>query len=110
MKMFSALVFYINFSFLITIPIFAAHSKNTNTFIPNATMEKQIPRTMAGDRGRYYLLGMEKRGNIIVSLSKRIGTDSTGYSVCEINWNKNLIRDTGYSEESVDKINYNPSK
>ncbi len=72
--------------------------------------EVEIPRSAAGDKGRYYLLEAKKDGDIIKTLHKRVGVDSVGYTRCEINCKSNKIRDIGYSEEGPDKINANPTK
>jgi hypothetical protein len=35
--------------------------------------EREIPPSMAGDKGRYFLLDATKKGNIISTLHKRVG-------------------------------------
>lgn len=71
--------------------------------------EMLIPRTMAGDKGKYFLLEKKKQGSTIVTLHKRIGVDSIGYSKSEINCKFKKIRELGYSEESAKAIKENPT-
>ncbi|NOT67589.1 MAG: hypothetical protein HOP04_04535 [Methylophilaceae bacterium] len=72
--------------------------------------EIPIPRTMAGDKGRYFLLEKKKQGTTIITLHKRIGVDSVGYSKSEINCKSKQIRELGYSEDSAKAIKENSSK
>ena len=67
--------------------------------------EVEIPRSTAGDKGKYYLLDATKHGNIIHTMHKRVGVDSTGYTASEVNCSTNQIRVLGYSEESPSAIN-----
>ena len=43
-----------------------------------------IPRSMAGDKGTYYLLEAKRNGNIIKTLHKRVGVNSIGFTRTEI--------------------------
>lgn len=65
---------------------------------------------MAGDKGRYFLLEKKKQGTTTITLHKRIGVDSIGYSKSEINCKSKQIRELGYSEESAKAIKENPTK
>lgn len=69
-----------------------------------------IPRSIPGDKGRYYLMESRKVGDIITSLHKRIGVDSTGWTRTEINCKKWKVRDIGYSEDGPQAIKPNPTK
>jgi len=69
-----------------------------------------IPRSVAGDKGRYFLLEKEKNGTIVKALHKRVGVDSVGYTKTETNCVTMQIREIGYSEESPAAIKENPTK
>jgi hypothetical protein len=73
-------------------------------FANAAQSETQIPRSMAGDKGKYYLLDIKKTGAIITTLHKRVGVSETGFSKTEINCKSYQYRDMGYSEDGADKI------
>jgi hypothetical protein len=70
----------------------------------NAQTETQIPRSMAGDKGKYYLLDARESGGITTTLHKRVGVSETGFSMTEINCKTYQYRDMGYSENGIDKI------
>ena len=69
-----------------------------------------IPRSVTGDKGQYYLLEAKRTGDIVRAVHKRVGVDSIGYTRTETNCKKMLMREIGYSEESVAKINRSPTK
>ncbi|PWB42506.1 MAG: hypothetical protein C3F12_14410 [Candidatus Methylomirabilota bacterium] len=75
-----------------------------------AQAEVPIPRSMAGDKGKYFLLEKKKTGNIVRALHKRVGVDSVGYTLTETNCKTILMRELGYSEESPSAIKENPTK
>lgn len=75
-----------------------------------AQSEIPIPRSVAGDKGKYFLLENKKSGNVVRALHKRVGVDSIGYSLTETNCAKMQMRDLGYSEESPSDIKQNPTK
>jgi hypothetical protein len=77
--------------------------------LPVMGEETLIPRSMA-DKGRYYLLEAKRNGDIVKVVHKRVGVDSVGFTRTEINCRTMLIREMGYSEESVAKIAGTPSK
>ena len=72
--------------------------------------EVSIPRSMAGDKGKYFLLEKKRTGNVVRALHKRVGVDSVGYSLTETNCSTMLMREIGYSEESLSAIKENPTK
>jgi hypothetical protein len=72
--------------------------------------ETLIPRSMAGDKGKYYLLQSEKTGNIVRAVHKRIGPNSVGYTITETNCSTMKMRELGYSEKSPSDIKENPTK
>lgn len=72
--------------------------------------EIQIPRSMPGDKGEYYLLESKHIGDIVKALHKRVGVDSVGYTQTETNCKTMQMREVGYSEESSAKIKKYPTK
>lgn len=75
-----------------------------------AQSEVPIPRSMAGDKGKYFLLEETRSGSIVRALHKRIGVDSIGYSLTETNCATMQMRELGYSEQSPSAIKENPTK
>lgn len=75
-----------------------------------AQSEIPIPRSVAGDKGKYFLLENKKSGNVVRALQKRVGVDSIGYSLTETNCAKMQMRELGYSEKSPSDIKQNPTK
>ena len=72
--------------------------------------EVEIPRSTAGDKGKYYLLESKKTGNIVAAVHKRVGPDFTGYTKTETDCSTMKMRELGYSEESPAAIKSNPTK
>lgn len=66
--------------------------------------EVQIPRSVAGDKGTYYLLEVKRNGNVLQTLHKRIGVDSVGYTKTEVDCNRMLMKDLGYGEGAASNI------
>lgn len=75
-----------------------------------ATAELPIPRSVPGDKGKYFLLEMQKNGDVVTALHKRVGVDSVGYTKTETNCATMQMRELGYSEESPAAIKENPTK
>lgn len=75
-----------------------------------AQSEIPILRSVAGDKGKYFLLEKKKSGNVVRTLHKRVGVDSIGYTLTEINCAKMQMRELGYSEQSPSDIEQNPTK
>lgn len=75
-----------------------------------AESEVPIPRSIAGDKGKYFLLEETRSGSIVRALHKRVGVDSVGYSLTETNCATMQMRELGYSEESPSAIKENPTK
>jgi len=71
---------------------------------PAAVAETLIPRSVAGDRGKYYLLEKKVEGGTIKTLHKRVGVHETGFTRTEINCKTMRMRELGYSEENVAAI------
>ena len=72
--------------------------------------EVPIPRSMPGDKGKYFLLEKSRVGNVVRALHKRVGVDSVGYTRTETNCGTMLMRELGYSEESPSAIKEKPTK
>ena len=72
--------------------------------------ETLIPRSMPGDKGTYFLIKMEKNGDIVSALHKRVGPSYTGYTRTETNCRTMKMRVLGYSEESPSAIKNMPTK
>jgi hypothetical protein len=73
--------------------------------VPSATYaETQIPRSVPGDKGRYYLLEAKRTGDTVVTLHKRVGVSSVGWTRCEIDCKRWRLRELGYSEEGPEAI------
>lgn len=68
-----------------------------------------IPRSVLGDKGRYYLIRQSKSGNIVSTLHKRVGVDSVGYTSAKVNCKTKQIQEIGYSEVSAKAIKPNPT-
>lgn len=78
--------------------------------IAHAQQEIPIPRSIPGDKGQYFLLEESKNGNIIRALHKRVGVDSIGYTITETSCKTMKMREIGYSEESPQQIEEDPTK
>src|SRR5688572_4579188 len=75
-----------------------------------AQSDVSIPRSMAGDKGKYFLIEAKRNGDVVNALHKRVGPDSVGYTRTETNCKTMQMREIGYSEESASKIEPKPSK
>ena len=89
-------------SLLITGSCLAAASANA--------AETLIPRSMPGDKGKYYLIESTKTGDIVRVLHKRVGVDFIGFTRTETNCKTRQMRELGYAEESPNNIKANPTK
>jgi hypothetical protein len=72
--------------------------------------EVRIPRSMAGDKGQYFLLEARTEAGVVKTLHKRVGPSGTGFTRTEINCKTMRIRDMGYSEDSVAAMKIAPGK
>lgn len=82
-------------------------------FVPSVSIaqsEIPIPRSVAGDKGKYFLLDKKKVGSVVRALHKRVGVDSIGFTLTETNCATMQMRELGYSEKSPIAIKENPSK
>lgn len=75
-----------------------------------ADLNLPIPRSVAGDKGKYILIEAKRTGNVVASLHKRVGVNETGYSRVEANCSTKQYRDMGYSEDDPGTIKANPGK
>lgn len=62
-----------------------------------------IPRS-AYDKGKYYLLDKKQSGEILTTLHKRVGVDTIGYTLMNINCATAQVQELGYSEVSAEDI------
>jgi hypothetical protein len=69
-----------------------------------------VPRSMPGDKGKYYLLESKRTGDIVSALHKRVGVDSIVWTRTETNCKTMKMREIGDSEDSVAAIKPNPTK
>lgn len=75
-----------------------------------AQSEIPIPRSMPGDKGKYFLLEKKKNGPIVRALHKRVGVDSIDYTLTETNCTTMQMRVLGCSEQSPSAIKGKPTK
>ena len=75
-----------------------------------AYAETLIPRSMAGDKGKYYLIESKRSGNVVTAIHKRIGVYDTYYTKTETNCSTMKMREIGGSDVSVSAIKANPTK
>jgi hypothetical protein len=67
---------------------------------PAAPAEVQIPRSVAGDKGTYFLLEATRKGDVVTAVHKRVGVDSVGFTRTQTNCATMQMRELGYSEVS----------
>ncbi|WP_419820430.1 hypothetical protein [Acinetobacter sp.] len=75
-----------------------------------ANAETLIPRSVDGDKGKYYLLESKRNGNIITAIHKRVGVYDTYYTKTETNCSTMKMRELGGSDVSVKSIKNSPTK
>jgi hypothetical protein len=75
-----------------------------------AETELLIPRSVGGDKGNYYLIESSRKGTTISALNKRVGPSGTGYTRTETNCKTGLMRELGYTEDSIDSMKIEPTK
>ena len=68
------------------------------------------PRSVPGDKGKYYLIESKKTGDLVQALHKRVGVDSVGFTRTETNCKTRQMRELGYGEGSPNNIKTNPTK
>jgi hypothetical protein len=87
------------------IPLLALLASSVVSLVSRtAQREVPIPRSVAGDKGSYYLLDARRTGDIVRTLHKRVGPSATGYTKMEVNCRTMMVRDLGYSETSPASI------
>ena len=72
--------------------------------------ETFIPRSVAGDKGKYYLIESKRSGDVVTAVHKRIGVYDTYYTKTETNCSTMKMREIGGSDVSVNAIKVNPTK
>ena len=75
----------------------------------HAQSETLIPRSVSGDKGKYYLLESKKTGNVVRAVHKRVGVDSSGFTRTETNCRTGQTRELGYGEGSTENIKGTPT-
>lgn len=75
-----------------------------------AYAEMLIPRSMPGDKGKYYLLESTKKGNIIQSLHKRVGVDTVNFTRTETNCETRKMRELGSGDGAAQNIKTSPTE
>lgn len=78
--------------------------------VHDAYAETLIPRSVDGDKGKYYLLESKRNGNIITAIHKRVGVYDTYYTKTETNCSTMKMREIGGSDISVKAIKVSPTK
>jgi hypothetical protein len=63
-----------------------------------------IVRSVPGDKGKYYLIKQDRNGNIVTTVHKRVGVDSVGFTLTEINCATKQFRELGYGEDGPASI------
>lgn len=86
----------------------SSNSHNDEQVVQNIekkdTNEVLIPRSVEGDKGKYYLLEMKKEGDVIYALTKRVGVDTVGFTETETNCATQKMREIGYGEDTVNNM------
>lgn len=90
--------------------VLAKHLSKEQPELPKSKYEtkaisEQIVRS-AYDRGRYFLVYIEKYGNNYITIHSRIGVDTTGYTKSEINCRTMMYRELGYTERHIEHFQY----
>lgn len=75
-----------------------------------AMAEVLIPRSVSGDKGKYYLIASSKKGDVVSALHKRVGVYSVDYTRTETNCKTMLMREIGTGEGSASAIRVDPTK
>lgn len=72
--------------------------------------ETFIPRSVAGDKGKYFLLESKRSGNVVTAIHKRVGVYDNYYTKTETNCSTMKMRELGGSDVSAKSINNSPTK
>ena len=75
-----------------------------------AFSETLIPRRVSGYKGKYYLLEMKKKGDIVSALHKRVGVYGNDFTRTETNCKTMQMREIGTGMDSVKNIKNAPTK
>jgi len=76
-----------------------------------AVAETAIPRSIPGDKGRYFLIERVRQGHIVKALHRRVAPDGTvGFTRAETDCRTMHMRELGYGEGGVDKIRIAPTR
>lgn len=72
--------------------------------------EVEIPRSVSGDKGRYYLLEKKLAGTTWSVLHKRVGPSGTSHTRTEINCSNRQLRVIAEGEDDPKKMTVMPTK
>lgn len=72
--------------------------------------ETFIPRSVVGDKGKYFLIDSKRSGNVVTAIHKRVGVYDTYYTKTETNCSTMKMRELGGSDVSAKSINNSPTK
>lgn len=75
-----------------------------------AQAEKPIPRSVAGDKGKYFLIEHKRKGDIVQALHKRVGVDSLVFTRTETNCKTMQMREMGVKDDTPTGMKISPSK
>lgn len=66
-----------------------------------STADTLIPRSVPGDKGKYYLIEKKKQGDVIATLHKRVGVETVDYTRLETNC-KTMKKVKKYINDDID--------
>lgn len=66
---------------------------------------EHIIRTMS-DKGKYFLVYLEKNANTYIAINQRVGVSYTGYTKTQINCSNMMYRVLGYTEGHIEHLEY----
>lgn len=61
-------------------------------------------RAQGGDKGDYYLISSDQKDGLIKAVSKRVGVDSTGYTMIEMDCKNRRMRTLAYGEGALSEM------
>lgn len=65
---------------------------------------KLYRRAQGGDKGDYYLISSDQKDGLIKAVSKRVGVDSTGYTMVEMDCKNRRMRTLEYGEGALSEM------
>lgn len=92
-------------TFRITFPILALIAS-----LPAHSAEIEIPRSIGGDKGRYFLMEQKSKNGITTALHRRDGPSGTVFTNTEIDCKNNQMRVIAIAEDDIKNMIHNPTK